>query len=62
MKNEVNRVLVAEKKNLYLAPVTELHTMLSVSNLLAGSGAGSSNEININNNTPADSDYLGGGD
>ena len=62
MKNEVNRALVAEKKNLYLAPVTELHTMLSVSNLLAGSDAGSSNEININNNTPADSDYLGGGD
>lgn len=50
------------RKSLYIAPMTELHTMLSVSNLLAGSGAGSSNEININNNTPADSDYLGGGD
>ncbi len=50
------------RKSLYIAPMTELHTMLSVSNLLAGSDAGSSNEININNNTPADSDYLGGGD
>jgi len=60
MKNEVNRALVAEKKNLYLAPVTELHTVLLVSNLLAGSAAPSS-DIGITD-TPAEPLYPEGGD
>ena len=59
MKNEVNRVLVAEKKNLYLAPVTELQTMSLVSNLLAGSAPSSDIGVSID---PADPTYPNGGD
>ena len=49
------------KKNLYIVPCTELHTIRLTANLLAGSEPFISSDINING-APADPSYLEGGD